>query len=203
MHQTDRPTRHPDLPGRESPILPAPGAHVVLGSPLSGPWPEGTEVIYLAGGCFWGVERFLWRLDGVVATAVGYMGDTTPNPTYQEICTGATGHAETVRVAYDPAVCGAGGQSLLRTFWENHDSTRLNRHGNDIGTQYRSAVWTTTPAQRAAALSLREAFQGELTRLGLGTCVTTVDPAEGLYAEFGGPFYLTRSSRRWRWACRM
>ena len=87
-------------------------------------------------------------------------------------------------------MCGAGGQSLLRTFWENHDSTRLNRHGNDIGTQYRSAVWTTTPAQRAAALSLREAFQGELTRLGLGTCVTTVDPAEGLYAEFGGPFYL-------------
>ena len=183
-------SRNTVIPGREAGVLPEPGEHVVLGAPLNGPWPEGTEVIYLAGGCFWGVERLLWRLPGVVVTAVGYMGGTTPNPTYREVCTGATGHAETVRAAYDPAVVGAGGEALLRTFWENHDSTRLNRHGNDIGTQYRSAVWTTTPAQAAAARGIRDLFQGELTRLGLGRCVTTIAPADGLYAELGGPFYL-------------
>lgn len=185
-----KPARSRDLPGRESALLPAPGEHAVLGTPIDGPWPEGTEVIYLAGGCFWGVERFLWSQDGVVSTAVGYMGGTTPNATYREVCTGETGHAETVRVAYDPAVVGPGGESLLRTFWENHDSTQLNRHGNDVGTQYRSAVWTTTPAQARAAAEIREAFQGELTRLGLGTCVTTLESADELYDEFGGPFYL-------------
>ena len=148
------------------------------------------NVIYLAGGCFWGVERILWRQDGVVSTSVGYMGGQTPNPTYQEVCTGTTGHAETVRVVYDPTVCGEGGETLLRTFWENHDSTHLNRHGNDVGTQYRSAVWTTTPAQREAASRIREAFQGELTRLGLGTCVTTIEDAADAPAQFGGPYYL-------------
>ena len=184
------PSRNPAIPGRETGLLPEPGDHVVFGSPLDGPWPEGTEVIHLAGGCFWGVERILWRLPGVVATAVGYMGGTTPNPTYQEVSTGATGHAETVRAVYDPAVVGAGGEALLRAFWENHDSTRPNRHGNDVGTQYRSAVWTTTPAQAAAAHGIRDLFQSELTRLGLGTCVTTIGPVDGLYAEFGGPYYL-------------
>lgn len=187
---TTRPARSTVLPGREAPILPDPGEHVVLHAPLNGPWPRGTEVLHLAGGCFWGVERILWRRPGVVVTAVGYMGGTTPNPTYQEVCTGITGHAETVRVVYDPAVVGAGGEALLRTFWENHDSTRLNRHGNDVGTQYRSAVWTTTPAQAAAARRIRDLFQGELTRMGLGTCVTTIGPADELYADFGGPFYL-------------
>ena len=108
---------------RETPVLPNPGDHPVLGTPLDGPWPEGSRIIYLAGGCFWGVERILWRQDGVVSTSVGYMGGQTPNPTYQEVCTGATGHAETVRVVYDPAVCGEGGETLLKTFWENHDST--------------------------------------------------------------------------------
>ena len=176
--------------GRETPVLPSPGDHPVLGTPLDGPWPEGSRVIYLAAGCFWGVERILWRQDGVVSTSVGYMGGQTPNPTYQEVCTGATGHAETVRVVYDPAVCGEGGETLLKTFWENHDSTHLNRHGNDVGTQYRSAVWTTTPAQREAAARIREAFQGELTRLGLGTCVTTIEEAADAPAQFGGPYYL-------------
>ena len=123
--------------GRETPVLPSPGDHPVLETPLDGSWPEGSRIIYLAAGCFWGVERILWRQDGVVSTSVGYMGGQTPNPTYQEVCTGATGHAETVRVVYDPAVCGEGGETLLRTFWENHDSTHLNRHGNDVGTQYR------------------------------------------------------------------
>lgn len=185
-----RPTRSTVLPGREEPVLPEPGDHVVLGTPINGPWPEGSQVIYLAGGCFWGVERFLWRQPGVISTAVGYMGGTTPNATYREVCTGETGHAETVRVVYDPAVVGEGGEALLRTFWENHDSTHLNRHGNDIGTQYRSAVWTTTPAQSAAAHEVRELFQGELTRLGMGACVTTIDDAASLYDEFGGPFYI-------------
>ena len=161
--RNDYPARSTVLLGREAPILPDPGEHVVLHAPLNGPWPRGAEVLHLAGGCFWGVERILWRRPGVVVTAVGYMGGTTPNPTYQEVCTGITGHAETVRVVYDPAVVGAGGEALLRTFWENHDSTRLNRHGNDIGTQYRSAVWTTTPAQAAAAHRIRDLFQGELT----------------------------------------
>lgn len=187
---TTTPTRSTTFPGREASLLPHPGEHVVLGAPLDGPWPAGTEVIYLAGGCFWGVERILWRQPGVVSTAVGYMGGTTPNPTYQEVCTGQTGHAETVRVAYDPTVAGPGAQNLLRVFWENHDSTRLNRHGNDIGTQYRSAVWTTTPEQHAAALAIRKGFADELARLGLGSCVTAVDDAAALYAEFGGPFYL-------------
>ena len=187
---TSQPARNTLIPGREETLLPEPGEHAVLGTPLSGPWPEGTEVIYLAGGCFWGVERFLWRQPGVVATAVGYMGGTTPNATYREVCTGETGHAEPVRVAYDPAVVGEGAQALLRTFWENHASTQLNRHGNDIGTQYRSAVWTTTPQQAAAAREIRGLFQGELTRLGMGQCVTTIDDAASLYRNFGGPFYL-------------
>lgn len=185
-----RPQRSTTLPGITSSRLPDPGTHPVLGTPLDGPWPEGSQVIYLAAGCFWGVERILWRQDGVISTAVGYMGGNTPNPSYEEVCTGATGHAEAVRVVFDPAVAGPGGEALLRVFWENHDSTQLNRHGNDIGTQYRSAVWTTTPEQAAAARAIRAAFQGELTRLGRGTCVTTIDDAATAYAEFGGPFYL-------------
>ncbi|QKD80281.1 MULTISPECIES: peptide-methionine (S)-S-oxide reductase MsrA [Actinomyces] len=184
------PSRNHVIPGREEPVLPEPGSHVVLGAPLTGPWPEGTEVLYLAGGCFWGVERIMWRQPGVVATSVGYMGGTTPNPTYQEVCTARTGHAETVLVAYNPAVAGRGGEALLRAFWENHDSTRLNRHGNDIGPQYRSAVWTTTPEQYAVAIATHQAFQGELSRLGLRRSVTTIDPASAQYAEFGGPYYL-------------
>lgn len=186
---TSQPTRNSLLPGREDSVLPEPGEHVVFHQPLDGPYPEGARTIYLAGGCFWGVERFLWRVPGVYMTAVGYMGGTTPNPTYREVCTGQTGHAEVVRVTYDPDVIGEGGETLLRTFWENHDSTRLNRHGNDIGTQYRSAVWTTTPEQEKAAHEIRDLFQGELTRLGLGKTVTTIDSADDLYAGFGGPFY--------------
>lgn len=184
------PRRSRALPGSTTRRLLSPGTHPVLGTPLDGPWPAGSQTIYLAAGCFWGVERVLWRQEGVISTAVGYMGGSTPNPSYEEVCTGATGHAETVRVVFDPTVVGMGGEALLRTFWENHDSTHLNRHGNDIGTQYRSAVWTTTPEQAAAAHAVRAAFQGELTRLGRGTCVTTIDDAANAYAEHGGPFYL-------------
>lgn len=178
------------LPGRTTPVLPNPGNQLVLGTPLAGPWPDGAQVIYLAAGCFWGVERIFWRQPGVINTAVGYMGGQTPNPTYEEVCTGATGHAETVRVVYDPEIVGANAAPLLKVFWENHDSTQLNRHGNDIGTQYRSAVWTTTDAQYDAAVKLREAFQDQLTQLGKGTCYTTVQPAAQAPASHGGPFYL-------------
>ena len=190
MTESPRPARNTLLPGRETTLLPDPGEHVVLHTPVDGPWPEGTEVLYLAGGCFWGLERILWRQDGVVSTSVGYMGGTTPNASYREVCTGRTGHAETVRVVYDPAVVGRGGEALLRVFWENHDSTRLNRHGNDVGTQYRSAVWTTTPEQAAVARATLTAFQRELARLGMAPSVTTIAPADSLYAEFGGPYYL-------------
>ena len=196
---TSQPARNTLIPGREETLLPEPGEHAVLGTPLSGPWPEGTEVIYLAGGCFWGVERFLWRQPGVVATAVGYMGGTTPNATYREVCTGETGHAETVRVAYDPAVVGEGAQALLRTFWENHDSTQLNRHGNDIGTQYRSAVWTTTPQQAAAAREIRGLFQGELTRLAWGSASPRSTTPPRSTVTSAAPSTWPRSTTRATW----
>ena len=130
-----------------------PTTHEVLGTPLEGPWPDGTEVLYVAMGCFWGVERIFWKLPGVVTTAAGYMGGYTPNPTYEETCTGRTGHAETVLVAYDPTVTSP--ELLLKAFWENHDPTTRNRQGNDIGTAYRSAIFWTTDAQEAAARTTR------------------------------------------------
>ena len=180
--------------GRETPVLPAPGDHPVLGTPLNGPWPEGSRVIYLAAGCFWGVERILWRQDGIVSTSVGYMGGQTPNPTYQEVCTGATGHAETVRVVYDPAVCGEGGETLLRTFWENHDSTHLNRHGNDVGTQYRSVIYTFDAAQKAAAMASRESFQAELAKAGYDRITTEIaDVPPFYYAEAYHQQYLAKN----------
>ncbi|HLV04271.1 MAG TPA: peptide-methionine (S)-S-oxide reductase MsrA, partial [Actinomycetaceae bacterium] len=125
------------LPGRAAPAFTVPERHEVLGTPLRGPWPEGTEVLYVAMGCFWGAERIFWRLDGVVTTAAGYMGGFTPHPTYEEVCTGLTGHTEAVLVAYDPSRTDP--ERLLKAFWENHDPTTPNRQGNDVGTQYRSA----------------------------------------------------------------
>ena len=144
------------LPGRESLAFEVPTTHTVLGTPLAGPWPDGTRVLYLASGCFWGAEKAAWQLPGVVTTAVGYMGGYTPNPTYEEACTGRTGHAETVLVAYAPTKLSD--VDLLRHFWEEHDPTQGFRQGNDVGTQYRSAVYTTTPEQQAAALATREEF---------------------------------------------
>lgn len=165
--------------------------HPVLASRADDPLPTGAEVIYLAAGCFWGVERIFWNQPGVLATAVGYMGGGNHNPTYREVCTGQTGHAETVAVVYDPAVAGVGGQNLLRVFFENHDSTQANRHGNDVGTQYRSAIWVTTPQQAQAAAALRQAFQSELDKLGDGrVCQTTIGDAAALESGQGGPFYL-------------
>ena len=164
---------------------PVPETHAVLGTPLKGPWPEGTQVLYVAMGCFWGAERTFWQTPGVVTTAVGYQGGITPNPTYEETCTGGTGHAETVLVAYDPAQVSA--EQLLKTFWESHDPTQGFRQGNDRGTQYRSAVYWTTPEQQEVVERTRAAFQESLRRKGYGDITTELRPAseagEFYYAE--------------------
>ncbi len=171
------------LPGRAQRPYPVPATHEVLGTPLEGPWPEGTQVLYLALGCFWGAERIFWQQPGVVCTAVGYMGGFTPNPTYEETCTGRTGHAETVLVAYDPQLTRA--EDLLKVFWENHDPTTANRQGNDVGTQYRSALYFTTMKQRAAVEATAQAFSRELSRLGFPALTTEMRPA----AEAGQFWY--------------
>jgi peptide-methionine (S)-S-oxide reductase len=150
----------------------AAGTHPVLGTPLEGPWPDGFEVAYFALGCFWGAERLFWRMDGVHSTAVGYMGGLTPDPSYEEVCTSGTGHAETVRVVYDPTRVSF--DALLATFWENHDPTTPNRQGNDVGSQYRSAVFTTTPAQLEEALKSKERYQRALSSAGFGTISTQI-----------------------------
>jgi peptide-methionine (S)-S-oxide reductase len=173
------------LPGRATPAYPVPETHTVLGTPLKGPWPEGTEVLYVAMGCFWGAERIFWQTPGVVTTAVGYQGGLTPNPTYDETCTGRTGHAETVLVAYDPAQVSV--DQLLKTFWESHDPTQGFRQGNDRGTQYRSAVYWTTDAQRDAVERTRAVYQDALRAKGFGDITTELRPAseagEFYYAE--------------------
>ena len=175
-------SREDALPGRDHRPFAVPTTHEVLGTRLEGPWPEGTEVLYVAMGCFWGVERIFWQLPGVISTAAGYMGGFTPNPTYEESCTGRTGHAEAVLVAYDPAVIGP--EDLLAAFWENHDPTQRNRQGNDVGTAYRSALYFTTPEQEAAIRDTSERFQAELSRKGFGEITTEVAPAEE-----AGPFW--------------
>jgi peptide-methionine (S)-S-oxide reductase len=169
------------LPGRDREI-PVADKHAVLGTPLKGPWPEGYEVITFAMGCFWGAERIFWRTDGVHATAVGYQGGYTPNPTYEETCTAQTGHTEAVLVVYDPAKVDL--QVLLREFWENHDPTTPNRQGNDIGTQYRSAIYPTTEAQLKEVLDSRDRYQKALSDKGYGEISTEIRPADE-----AGPFY--------------
>jgi peptide-methionine (S)-S-oxide reductase len=163
------------LPGRPAYSYRVPETHEVLGTPLQGPWPEGTQVLYVAMGCFWGAERIFWQLPGVVTTAAGYMGGFTPHPTYEEVCTGRTGHTEAVLVAFDPAAISA--ELLMATFWENHDPTQGNRQGNDVGTQYRSAVYWSTPDQEGAVRGTREAFQGVLREHGHGEITTELRPA--------------------------
>jgi peptide-methionine (S)-S-oxide reductase len=183
--KTTLPTAETALKGHPTRPYAVPARHEVLGTPLEGPWPEGTEVLYVAMGCFWGAERIFWRLPGVVTTAAGYMGGLTPNPTYEETCTGLTGHAETVLVAYDPTRTTP--ELLLKEFWENHDPTQGNRQGNDIGTAYRSAIYWTTAEQERAATATREAFQKVLTDNGFGTITTELRSAEDagtfFYAE--------------------
>ena len=170
------------LAGRSTPLPDIPDRHVVLGTSMHGPWPAGTEVLYVAMGCFWGAERIFWKLPGVVTTAVGYMGGYTPNATYEEVCSGRTGHAEAVLIAYDGSLTSA--ELLLKAFWENHDPTQGFRQGNDLGTQYRSAIYWSTPDQAAAARATRDAFQIVLKGNGFGDITTQMRSAEE-----AGPFY--------------
>jgi len=176
-------TRDDALPGRDE-AMPVADTHLVLGTPMTGPWPDGHEVLYLAMGCFWGAERIFWQIEGVHSTAVGYMGGWSRNPTYEETCTARTGHTEAVQVVYDPAVVEL--DELLKAFWENHDPTTPNRQGNDVGTQYRSALYPTTAVQLAAAEASREKYQTALDERGYGEISTEIRPAE----EAGdGTFY--------------
>ncbi len=166
------------LPGRPDPI-PTAETHFLTGRPLKAPVPEGMEVAIFGMGCFWGVERIFWQTEGVWLTMVGYGGGYTPNPTYQEVCTGRTGHNEIVRVVFDRKVVSYA--ELLRLFWENHDPTQGMRQGNDRGTQYRSGIYTTTPEQAAAAQASRDAYQARLTEARLGRITTEIVEAPAFY----------------------
>jgi peptide-methionine (S)-S-oxide reductase len=172
------PTPDKALPGRAEPIATA-ETHFLNGRPLKGPYPEGLELAQFGMGCFWGVERVFWNLPGVWVTAVGYAGGVTPNPTYREACSGGTGHTEAVLVVFDPAKTSY--EALLKTFWEGHDPTQGMRQGNDVGTQYRSAIYTYSDAQAKAAEASREAYEAALKAKGFGAVTTEIAPA--------GPFY--------------
>ena len=166
------------LPGRAE-SMPVPGKHFVNGHPLQPPFPAGLDRAMFAMGCFWGVERTFWQLNGVYTTAVGYAAGQTPNPTYREVCSGLTGHAEAVLVVFDPHVISY--EELLRTFWENHDPTQGMRQGNDTGTQYRSGIYTFDSAQKDAAERTRRVFQAKLTDAGYGAITTEILPAPTFY----------------------
>jgi peptide-methionine (S)-S-oxide reductase len=170
------------LKGR-SEAIPTAAVHFVNGHPLKGPYPEGMETAQFAMGCFWGVERLFWSLPGVWVTAVGYAAGSTPNPTYEEVCSGRTGHAEAVLVVYDPKRIAY--TDLLKVFWEEHDPTQGMRQGNDVGPQYRSGLYTATPEQEAAALASRDAFAAALQGRGYGPVTTEIQPA--------GPFYFAEA----------
>jgi peptide-methionine (S)-S-oxide reductase len=171
------PTAADALPGR-SDAMPVPGTHFVLGTPLTGPF-EGLAQVQFGMGCFWGAEKKFWSIPGVVTTASGYSGGYTPNPTYHEVCTGMTGHAETVLVVFDPARVTF--EELLRIFWENHDPTQGMRQGNDTGTQYRSAIYVYSDEQRRLAETSRDAFQRQLTAAGYGAITTEIREAPPFY----------------------
>ena len=170
------------LPGRPDPI-PTDEVHFVLGRPLKGPHPEGFESAVFGMGCFWGVERIFWKLPGVWVTSAGYAGGSTPNPTYREVCSGDTGHAEVVEVVFDPKQISYA--DLLKAFWENHNPTQGNRQGNDVGTQYRSAIYYADEAQRAAAEASRDAYQQALSARGLGSITTEIAPRPPYYFAEG------------------
>jgi len=166
------------LPGRDAP-MPIPARHEVLGTPLAPPFPQGLERIVVGMGCFWGAERVFWQADGVYTTAAGYAGGFTPNPTYEEVCSAGTGHAEVVLAVFDPNV--ASYEAMLKLFWENHDPTQGMRQGNDHGTQYRSAIYWAGEAQREAAFASKETYQERLRGAGYGDVTTEIAEA--------GPFY--------------
>ena len=166
------------LPGRDEP-MPVPAQHEVLGTPIAPPFPDGLEVAVFGLGCFWGAERVFWRAPGVYTTAAGYTGGYTANPTYEEVCSGRTGHTEAVLVVFDPKETSY--EEIVRLFWESHDPTQGMRQGNDVGTQYRSALYWADESQRAAAEASRDAFRAELAHAGYGEITTELAPA--------GPFY--------------
>jgi peptide-methionine (S)-S-oxide reductase len=174
----EMPSPEDALPGRDAPI-PVPDAHIVNGHPLTPPFPDGLEQAVFALGCFWGAERAFWEADGVYSTAVGYTAGTTANPTYAEVCSGRTGHTEAVLVVFDPAVISY--DQLLKLFWEHHDPTQGMRQGNDVGTQYRSGIYTSNDAQLDAAKRSRDRYQDVLRAAGYGDITTEIQPA--------GPFF--------------
>lgn len=174
------------LPGRDDYPFSVPTRHTVLGNPLQPPYPEGIEVAYFALGCFWGAERLFWGIDGVHTTAVGYQNGLTPYPTYEEVCSGATGHAEAVLVAYDPDKVSY--EQLLQVFFTEHDPTQGMRQGNDVGTQYRSGIYYTDDQQRATAERVLVGYQQALDEPGLGQITTDVEPA--------GPFYFAEENHQ-------
>ena len=163
-------------------MMPVPAAHFINGAPLVGPWPATCEALVVGMGCFWGAERKFWQAPGVYSTSVGYAGGATPHPSYEQVCSGRTGHTEVVMVVFDTAATSL--DAMLRVFWENHNPTQGNRQGNDIGTQYRSAIYFSNDVQRAAAEASRELFQRELTSAGYGAITTEIAPLdEYFYAE--------------------
>ena len=175
----DIPSKADALPGRPNPIRTA-SQHFVNGNPLKGPYPAGLETAIFGFGCFWGAERKFWELgDGIYTTAVGYAAGHTPNPTYEEVCSGRTGHNEVVLVVFDPKKISY--EKLLKTFWENHDPTQGMRQGNDIGSQYRSAIYTSSDAQRDAVAASKAAYQKALSAKGLGAITTEIAPAGKFY----------------------
>jgi peptide-methionine (S)-S-oxide reductase len=179
------------LPGRTTPMR-VPDQHFVSGAALRPPFPAGLDDTYFALGCFWGAERLFWKLPGVYSTSVGYAGGYTPHPTYEEVCTGRTGHTEVVRVVFDPAQIRY--EDLLQTFWESHDPTQGMRQGNDVGTQYRSALYVTSPAQRAAAEASKRVYQTGLTAAGYGSITTEIlDAPTYYYAEDYHQQYLAKN----------
>lgn len=178
IHKQQMPTAEEALPGRATP-LPIVNRHFVSGHPLQPPFPEGMEQILLGLGCFWGAERLFWQLPGVYTTAVGYSGGYTPNPTYEEVCSGRTGHSEVVLVVFDPAAISL--SRVLQTFWESHDPTQGMRQGNDVGTQYRSCIYTFSDAQRDAAETTRQQYEALLRQAGYPEITTEIKAA--------GPFY--------------
>ncbi len=190
--KSNMPTPEGALKGRAEPIETA-ETHFINGNPLKGPYPDGFEQAIFAMGCYWGVERRFWQVDGVWVTAVGNAGGMTPNPTYEEVCTGKTGHAESVLVVYDPAKVSYG--ELLKVFWENHDPTQGMRQGNDMGTQYRSMIFTMSPDQQTQAEATRDQFQTKLQDAGYGSITTEILPFDGdfYFAEDYHQQYLAKN----------
>ncbi len=185
------PTVDQALPGREA-TMPVPERHLVLDAPLRPPFADGIQTVMFGLGCFWGAERLFWQAPGVVSTAVGYAGGATPNPTYEEVCSGRTGHTEAVLVAFDPARTSLA--AMLKIFWEGHDPTQGMKQGNDVGTQYRSAIYTTTAEQLAAAEASAVMFGERLAQAGLGSITTEIGPAGPFfYAEEYHQQYLARN----------